>query len=438
MKLKSKLQSIKNKLFMQRFAVYAGVMCFLMAAVILSVTKITEDIENVNGPIQNRVIVATDGAITNEVTTTVTPSVTVTPTATTTPTPTPDPRTQVTVSLNYKTEKMTISSTLSSKIYISQDKQKTWELVERPHSIDLAIFMKNSDNYIYIKGDKDEKVVEVKIPKADNSLKVSYKVEKDEGKLVFTNVLGNLQYRKGSEGEWQLYNYSMKLADYEINGYTLQFRAMATENTRAGKIVSVKIPKRQSPPTIKVDYSKFTLTGMKAGVTQYRLAGSDKWIDFKPVDSKVKTLDLTALLLPGIAPNVAPIPAGNIEFRNLGNEKKVASGVRVIQTLAQPVAPLASNVKLNTNRLVFVDASKDKPYEYMVLHKGEAVNLQTAKWKKVTSSKEIVITKVGTASPVPGDIIYYRLASTKDAKTKEIIPASMYASIEITSVILLK
>jgi hypothetical protein len=331
---------------------------------------------------------------------------------------------------------MTISagSKGSTKFYVSQDKEKSWELLERPSNIDLSIFMKSSDNTIFIKGDKDERVVEIKIPKPDSSLKVGYVVEAGKGKLVFMNALGSLQYRKGVEGTWNVYQGSMDLSDFEINGYTLQFRVMAAVNTRAGKVVTVKIPKRQAPPTIKEDYSKFTLSGMKVGVTEYRLAGSSTWIKFNPVDTKVKTLDIAALLLPGSSQNVIPIPAGTIEFHNLGTDKKVASGVRVIHTLAQPIAPVATNVKLTANNLIFADASKDKPYEYIVLHTKEVVDLHTAKWKKVTNSKEITITKVGTAVTAPGDVIYYRLASTKDSETKAITPASMYGSVIITSV----
>jgi hypothetical protein len=152
----------------------------------------------------------------------------------------------------------------------------------------------------------------------------------------------------------------------------------------------------------------------------------------------VKTLDLSTLLLPKASPNTLPIPAGVIEFHNLGTGKKVASGTVVIETLAQLVAPDKANVKLNITKISFMDASKDKPYEYIVLHEKEQVNLMTAKWKKVTNSKEIEIKKVGTASPIPKDVIYFRIASTKVAKTKEIIPASMYNSVEITAVVLPK
>lgn len=431
MKLKTKIQVIKNKFIIQRFMVYSMVMCFIMVAAIFGVTKITSDYQSLNesNGQNNSVTVATDSAIT--VTATATPNLT--------PTPTPDPRTQVNVTVNFSTELISVKagSKGSTRFYISQDKQKSWELMDKTQDIDLTIFMKSSDNYIYFKGDKDEKVVEVKIPKPDNSLKVSYVAEPNTGKLVFTNALGKgLQYRKGVEGSWITFLGYLDLREFEINGYTLQFRVMASTSTPAGKVVSVKIPKRQAPPTIKEDYSKFTLSGMKVGVTQYRLAGSSTWIDFKPTDPKVKTLDLTALLLPGSSPNVKPIPVGTIEFRNIGTDKKVVSGTRVVQTLAQPIAPVTSNVKLIKNSLTFLDATKDKPYEYIVLHKNETVNLQTAKWKKVTNSKEIIITKVGTASPVPEDVIYYRLAITKDPLTKAITPASMYGSVKITDIII--
>ena len=326
----------------------------------------------------------------------------------------------------------------STKFYYSQDKKKTWELIENPNGIlDLAVFMKSSDNILYFKGDKDEEIVELKIPKEDNSLKVSYYVENGVGKLKFVNNFGSLQYRKGTNGNWKTYITDLDLRDYEINGYTLQFRVMATTGKRAGRIVNVRIPRRQSAPTIKVDYSKFILTGFRNGTTQYRIAGSNNWITFVPVDTKTNYLDLQTLLLPkGTAQNTLPIPAAAIEVRNVANKNKVGSGIKLIDIHLQPTAPVTALVTLDGNKLTFTDASRYKPYEYFVLHAGEAINLKTAKWKKVTTNKPIEIKKVGTASPVPGDVIYFRTASIMDAKTKIVTPASMYTSITITAIIL--
>lgn len=412
---KAKRLSVDGK----RIIIHASIMCLLIIVMLFSLLRLFKDYKEIEDKPQDnlRVSVATTGAVTV--------------------TPTSDPETQVIVSLNYITETITISkgSRNSTKFYISQDKQKTWEVIDNVNGkLDLTIFMKTSDHVLFIKGDKDKKVVEVKIPKEDGSLKVNYSVEAGVGKLNFTNAVGSLEYRKGANGAWKVYSGTLDLSDYEINGYTLQFRTMASVSARAGKIVNVKIPKRQTPPTIKVDYSKYALSGMKTGETQYRIAGSGTWITFE--EKKIKTLDLSKILLPKDAsPNTLPIPAATLEFRNIGTDKKVASGIRIVEVLEQPVAPNETNIKLNTNKISFLDASSSKPYEYVVLHTKEEVDMMTAKWKKVTSPKEITISKVGSASTVPGDVVYYRLASSKDKDTKDIIPASMYSSIVITSIV---
>lgn len=366
-------------------------------------------------------------------------------TTTTTPSPSPTPVVEgaVTVNVNYKTELITISkgSKNSSKFYISTDKQKSWQLLENkkgePKStIDLCMFLKTSATTLYFKGDKDITPVEVEIPKEDNSLKVTYFIQNNMGTLKFENVSTSLEYRRGTNGQWKTYYQSeLDLSDYEVTGYTLQFRTMASETKRAGKIINVKIPKRQNPPSVKVDYGKFVISGLKQGTTQYRLAGSTQWITFNPQDKKVKTLNLAELLLPkDTAANLYPIPAGAIEFRNLGTEKKISSGTIVVQTEAQLTPTDATKVQLVGTTLQFTDASKDKPYEYIVMHVGESPDLATAKWKKVSNAKPITIKKVDKALPVPGDIVYYRLALVKNTKTKEITPASMYSKITITSV----
>lgn len=419
---------MKHKFTMKKHMVQTGVMSFLILAAVATAVKISSDYHasEVYSKEIDQNTVASD-------------TVTTTPTATTTPTPTPTPA--VAVKLNYETETITVSkgNGNSTRFYYSLDKNKSWNLIENSSGVmNLTVFLKSSANTIYFKGNNDDASVEVVIPKEENNLKVSYYVEGDKGKLKFENVTRPyLQYRKGTNGEWITITpqTSLDLSSYEITGYTLQFREKVTEAKRAGKIVNVKIPKRQNTPSIKVDYSKFILSGLKAEETQYRLSGSSTWIDFKPTDSKVKTISLAQLILGSNAAQNTPIPGKEIELRTVGTDKKVSSAILVIKTNTQPLAPNDTNIKLTGTTLAFTDASKTKPYEYVVLHANETLDLTKAKWTKVSSSKDIVIKKVGTATPVPGDIVYCRLASTTDTKTKEITPASLYVTKTITSIV---
>ena len=430
---------MKNRFSTREKVVRSLMMTVLIAFLVIVGIKISKDysVGVVYSQEEHRLSPESVAGETISISKTVSP--TVSPTVTATPTPTVDPGTQVVVLCDYLNETITVSKgpRESTKFYFSQDKKKTWQLIDHPNGkMDLAIFMKTSDNIIYFKGNKDESPVEVKIPKEEKNLKVTYYVENNQGKLKLENTSSNqsVQYRKGKDGQWIDYT-GLDLRDYEITGFTLQFRTRASVTQRAGKIVSVKIPKRPNPPSIKVDYSKFCISGLKPGVTQYRLAGSGQWLEFNPTDKKVKTLSLSELLLPKDTPqNFKPIPAGKIEFITKATDKKVASGVLTVDTVLQPSEPDGSKVTLVGTSLTFTDASKDKVYEYILAHEGDKIDLATAKWKKVSNSKTIIIKKVGTADPIPKDVVYYRLAPVKDKVTKQETPASMYGKKVITAV----
>lgn len=369
-----------------------------------------------------------------------------TPTPTVTPTPTPI-GSMVGVFVNYKDSKILLKagSGGSTKFYISKDKQKSWDLIAESKSgqtvsVELAGYMKSSETTLYFKGNKDIAPREVVIPKEETNLDISYELEYGEVygevtkvvKLVFENVTGVLEYRKSASESWKDYiAKDFKTSDYEDTGITLQFRTKATEEKRAGKIVNVKIPKRPSAPSIKVDYAKMQITGMKYGVTQYRLGTSADWILFKPTDTKAKALSLYELLKV-TNNNTERFPATTIEFRTIATEKKVASSVRVIEIKQQPSAPFIADLKNFT--LTIADASKDKPYEYVVLQAHETFDLTKAKWKKVTSSKPILIKKTGNATTIPTDKVYVRLAAVTDKETKQVTPPSLYTVKPVTSV----
>lgn len=341
--------------------------------------------------------------------------------------------TMVNITWDYINDKIVVTpgTSNSTKLYFSQDKMKTWE--RYTGSIDLSIFLKTSDNTIYFKGDKDKAIAAVTLPKEDKDLKVTYIVENGKSSLKLENVARPIvEYRKGPNGKWEDYPSKLDLPSWEITGYTLQFRLKATVAERAGKIVNVKIPKREAPPKITVDYSKMEVSGLKAGSTYYykNINGVSTPTLFKPADSKVKTLSLYDLL--SVTPP-ATFPAASIEFYTAGTDKKVGSSTIVVEIQAQPQAP-SGKITLDTTTVTFPEATKTTPYEYVVLHFGEKLDLTKVKWTKVTTNKPFEIKKVGKATPAPTDMIYYRLASTTDKETKVVTPASMYANIEIKNV----
>lgn len=357
------------------------------------------------------------------------------------PSPTEVPQTSVKIQMNYKTGKAIYSAGGggSTKFYLSTNKKRTWELLDlHTNVIDLNGLLKSSDVKIYFKGNKDQEPVEVTLKGEKKGLKAAYTVVNGAGKVTLTGATGAVEYRIGKDGNWADWvDNNFTTAPYEITGVTLQYREKATEAERSGKIVSLKIPKRPAAPSVKVDGDKFVLTGMKPGTMQYRLNSTSNtapWTTYQPADGKSKYLDLVTLLLPANTPVNTKIPGATIEIRTMATEKKPASAVRTIEIPAQRSAPTTATVRLEGTTLTCTDASSSNQYEYTMLHVGETLDLQKAKWTTVRSSKPVLIKKTGKAETIPGDTMVIRLKVVKDSVTKEEGLPSQYLTLQITSI----
>jgi hypothetical protein len=334
---------------------------------------------------------------------------------------------QVRVTLDYLEEIAEVSAATGGSIrfYISTDKMKTWEIIERTGDkflVDLSTLLTTKENIIYFKGDKETTPVEVKLQGEDKSLTVSYVVENGVGKIVYSNA-SLVEYRKGLNGAWKIASNNMPTAIYELKGASIYFRTPATKDKRVGKIVTVKISKRPSAPSVKLDGSKLLISGLKPEVTQYRVGSSTTW---QTALKDQKTL-LLHNLLEGKAYSNTPIPSGVVEFRTAGTGKILNSNVKVIEIPLQAIVP--EYINLTGSSLTITDPNKKRYYEYTKVERGSALNILTAKWTSVTSTKSVIIPKVAV-----GDIILVRLKSTTDPTTKQIIPASTYKENEVKSI----
>jgi hypothetical protein len=221
-------------------------------------------------------------------------------------------------------------------------------------------------------------------------------------------------------------NNNMPTSLYELKGATLYFRTAAAESRRAGKIVSVKIPKRPTAPSVSLDAGKLCIKGLKSDQTQYRVGDALNWSDFKPLDKKINTMDLSALLAGTPSTNNA-IPAGIIEFRTVGSDKKLHSAVKVIEILPQSAAP--SNVALTGTTLTISDPDEKRYYEYVIVTKNSSIDMKKASWTSITAKKPVVIRKAAV-----GDKILVRLKSAKLPDTKQITLPSVYKELTVSEV----
>jgi hypothetical protein len=274
---------------------------------------------------------------------------------------------------------------------------------------------------IYFKGNKDTKVKTVTLMAEPNTITAAYVIKNGVGSVVYTVSGSAIEFRKGTNGNWKVPPAIFETYMYEVKGATLQFRSVANTSTRAGKIITVKIPKRPSPPSVKVDGSKLLISGIKANETQY-YNPSTGW-QFVSTDSKVKTVSLFTLSGTNPSSNAAMI-AGAYEFRNYTPDKKVISGVKLIEVPAQPVCP--DTIKLEGSTLTITDTTK-RVYEYSRLSSTTTFNAASMKWTTIQANKPTIIPKAYVA-----ERIFVRLKSTVDKTTKVVTPASTYRDFLIT------
>ncbi|MBH1940394.1 hypothetical protein I5677_05720 [Mobilitalea sibirica] len=336
---------------------------------------------------------------------------------------------QVSVRIDYLEELAYINSGSqnSSKIYLSTDNMKSWELVEPFGYLDLSTLLKRKEVIIYLKGNKDTNPLKVSLQGEDSGFSAEYEVSGGKGRVVLNRPINLVEYRKSKNSHWRPVTSDMitSTSIYEMQGASFEFRTIATQDKRAGKIVTVKIPKKPSAPSVKLDGSKLCFTGLRSQQTLYRVGDSTTWIPFNPSDSKDKILDLRSLLAPNYPFNVA-IPGGVIEFQTIGSNKKVASYVKTIEVPTQPTVP--DRINLNGTTLTISDPDIKRAYEYTIVDLTKTIDLKTARWSKVTASKPVIIKKASI-----GDKILVRLKSTTDPNTKQVIPASTFKEFVVTS-----
>jgi hypothetical protein len=312
----------------------------------------------------------------------------------------------------------------STKFYISLDKQKSWENLDPSGVVDISAMLSTKAVVVYFKGNRDTTAREFTLMAEPNYVTASYVINNGIGQVVSSTSGPAIEYRKGNNGSWRTASATMSTAIYEVKGATLYFRSIANAGVRAGKIISVKIPKRPSAPSVKLDGSKLLISGIKANETQYFNPTKGIW-EFLTTDTKVKTVTLYTLTNISAAAN-SPIPAASFEFRNNGGIKKVVSSVKLIEVPLQPVCP--DTIKLVGSTLTITDAT-NKVYEYTRMQSTALFNAASAKWTTIQANKAVIIPKAYVT-----ERIYVRLKSTVDKVSKQVIPASTYRDYVVTSV----
>jgi hypothetical protein len=337
----------------------------------------------------------------------------------------------VNVSVDYIDETATVSTgpAGSTKFYISIDKKKTWEdipLVDGKGVVDISGLLSSKAVEIHFKGNKDTGINTYTLLAEPNTVTAAYIVKYGAGYIDYKTTSTPVEYRKGPNGQWKTPPVSFPTYTYEIKGATLQFRSVATKDIRAGKVITVKIPKRPAPPSVKVDGSKLLISGIKANETQYYDPNPAIGWRYVTTDKKVKTISLYELV--NISPTAynAQLTAGAFEFRNYIPDKKVISGAKLLEVPAQPICP--TSIKLEGSTVTITDDAK-RAYEYCKLASLNLYNATTMKWTSIQPNKPTIVPKASIQ-----DVIFVRLKSTVDKQTKVVTPASTCMVLTVTSI----
>ncbi len=345
-----------------------------------------------------------------------------------------DANSMVGVKVNYLEETVTLSpgSGGSAKYYMSLDNKKTWEVIDptntltpadKTATIDISGYLSSKAINIIFKGNKDLNPTTLTLQAEDRNLKASYVVVNGVSSISVNQ--GSVQYKKGANGDWKSYNGTLPLSTYEIKGTTLYFRSAPSEGKRAGKVITVKVPKRPAAPSIKLDASKLLITGLKVNETQYRVNDYEGWTTFTSNDPKVKTKTLLSFLGTTSTSNTI-IPTGRIEFRTIGKDKKIASAVKVIEVTLQPSLP--ADFTLTGSTLTILDSNIKRNYEYTKIA-GTTVDLEKVKWTTITSKAPVII-----KNATVGEWVYVRTKSFTDSSTKQLVLPSTYVGKKIESI----
>lgn len=328
------------------------------------------------------------------------------------------------VTVNYVDQMayVTTATGTSTRYYVSTD-QKNWEAIDSSNAFDISGYLAAKDVVLYFKGNKDATPISYTLTGEVSDINVTYEIVEGVGRVTFTSTGGVVEYKRGENGTWRTATSPMPTSIYEVKGTTLYFRTTAGVSKRSGKVVTVKIPKRPTAPSVKLDGSKLCITGLKSGETQYRVGDNAAWTTFTTPLSSIKYINLSALL--NTAANV-PNTVNTVEFRTIGSNKKVYSNTKVIDIPAQPICPEV--ITLTGTTLKASDIDLKKQYEYTIVSQGYTLDLGTARWTSFTSKNAVVLTKAKI-----NDKIYVRAKSYTDSN-KNLVLASTYKELPVTSI----
>ncbi len=339
-------------------------------------------------------------------------------------------------------------------IYASTDNKKTFAEVDGEISgdrlkMDISFANPTADVSIWLKGDKDTKVIKVTIPKQSSSLKAKYDKATGTVQLSGFDDRTHFRWHKNTDNNYKTVAIDIndptnkafvnEIEVLKIKGAKICIGLEGKNGTgiddmgmRPGKEVTVGITKKNSAPGIKLNYSKLTFNTKKT--MEYKIVGSGSgW------KSCTKNMSLGDIAPAALAENGSHTVS--IKFRIAETSSKPASLESFVTVKGQRTSPTigasdgdvvvtkeaGTDKKAGKTIVTFKTASKENPFEYKIVKPGETPDY-TKGWK--ASKKAGDVKKFSEKQLPAGSKILVRYKSVNDNAGKGIVGqmASAYAT----------
>lgn len=334
--------------------------------------------------------------------------------------------------IDYEEAYILIQPHNNTKVYYSDVKETAWNEVEGKKTptgllmLDISWISTSSDYELHLKGDDNETIVELILPKQNKAFSATF--DKLDGRLIIDNENGAsyFEWRKSTSYEWNQYvpvsqygsageSFLQAVEEMRVKGGKIYVRIPQTTGTginnvgkRASREVLVTITKRANAPTVKINNTKLTLSTMvKHEYKIYSiggvLTGNTKWLD---ADKMMSVKEVAPSALFATSPNKTQEVV--LAIRTKATEKAPYSKTQYLTIPAQEKAPKGYTVSYSDTQylLYFSQASKTNIYQYVVVKENQIFNEETAAWKSVNGAKTVTLSSKTTPA---GSTIYIRM-----------------------------
>lgn len=344
--------------------------------------------------------------------------------------------------IDYENLTLTLNPNGNTLLYYSTNKN-TWNEIETCEGkdgtkiMDIAWTSVTSDTKLYFKGNEATGVVMVTLPKIETKLKATFQAKDGTVELSNYGDATEFFWRKSTDYNWKKVSidensesyksFIKELDNFRVMGATIYLRTAQIKgngsNTgcRPSKEVKLIIKKRSSMPSVKLNIKKLTFNTTTK--LEYRIAG-EKDAAWTSCEKTMKLRDITSE--PFDKKNASAV---TIEFRKAATDRVGASKTRSISIPVQTEAPTDATVQSyyqtsgsgSSEKKSFVfsikDASKENPYEYVLVKAGNTFNESKAAWKTLKNDK---VKKFSQRSAPEGSVLYVRYKGVSENAKKNI------------------